>query len=65
MALRGLEEKAALARTMRERAVERSNPITASRFEEQADEATRAATLIRAMLESHVGSRDEAEQAGA
>lgn len=61
MALRGLEEKAALARTMRERAVERGNPMIAQRFTEQAAEATRAARLIRSMLERHVGSADEVE----
>jgi two-component system chemotaxis response regulator CheB len=55
MALRGLEEKAALARTMGEQASRRGSPITAQRFSEQAAEATRAATLIRSMLESHVG----------
>lgn len=61
MALRGLEEKAALARTMGQRARERNNPLTAGRFEEQAEEAARAAGLIRSMLESHVGSRHDAE----
>jgi two-component system chemotaxis response regulator CheB len=61
MALRGLEEKAALARTMRERAIERNNAITAQRFTEQAAEASRAATLIRSMLEAHVSSPEEME----
>lgn len=61
MALRGLEEKAALARTMRARAAERGNPMTAQRFTEQAEEATRAAKLIRSMLERSVGSADEVE----
>jgi two-component system chemotaxis response regulator CheB len=60
MALRGLEEKAALARTLGERARERGNPLTSGRFGEQAAEATRAATLIRSMLEAHVGLSDEA-----
>lgn len=59
MALRGLEEKAALARTMRQRAIERDNRMTARRFADQAEEATRAARLIRSMLEAHVGSADE------
>jgi two-component system chemotaxis response regulator CheB len=61
MALRGLEEKASLARGMSEGARQRGNPLTARRFEEQAYEATRAANLIRAMLESHVGSPTEME----
>lgn len=59
MALRGLEEKAALARTMGERAQERNSPLTAVRFSEQADEASRAASLIRSMLEADIGSRNE------
>jgi two-component system, chemotaxis family, protein-glutamate methylesterase/glutaminase len=61
VALRGLEEKAALARTMGKRAADRNNHFTASRFAEQAEEAARAASLIRSMLEAHVGSPDETE----
>ena len=56
MALRGLEEKAALAKTMEQRATERGNPLTAGRYSEQAEAATRAASLIRSMLESHLGA---------
>jgi two-component system chemotaxis response regulator CheB len=61
MALRGLEEKSALARTMAQRARERNSPLTAGKFDEQAQEALRAATLIRSMLETHVGSSNDAE----
>jgi two-component system chemotaxis response regulator CheB len=63
MALRGLEEKAALARTLAERAAERGNRLSVKRFEEQAAECTRAARLIRTMLETQVGT--PADEAGA
>jgi Chemotaxis response regulator containing a CheY-like receiver domain and a methylesterase domain len=59
MALRGLEEKAALAREMGVRARDRNSPFTAQRFTEQAEDASRAASLIRSMLEAHVGSGAE------
>lgn len=55
MALRGLEEKAALSRRLRERAVEQDNKHSARRFDNQEREAMRAATTIRSMLESNLG----------
>lgn len=59
MALRGLEEKAALARTMGQRAHERNSPLSEARFAEHAEEAARAASLIRSMLDPDIGSRQE------
>jgi two-component system chemotaxis response regulator CheB len=61
MALRGLEEKAALAHKMGQRAVERDQPLSAQRFADHAAEATQAASRIRALLEAHVGSRDDGQ----
>lgn len=51
MALRSLEEKAALARKLAAQAEARWNPLSASRFIEQASEAVHAASLIRGLLE--------------
>jgi two-component system chemotaxis response regulator CheB len=62
MALRGLEEKAALARTLGQRALERSSPLSAGRFHQQAEDATGAASLIRSMLEAHLGTPDDGAQ---
>jgi two-component system, chemotaxis family, protein-glutamate methylesterase/glutaminase len=50
VALRSLEERAALARRLAESARRRGYTITATRFEEQAAEAQQAARLVRDML---------------
>jgi two-component system chemotaxis response regulator CheB len=50
VALRSLEERAALARRLAEPARSRGHSITASRFEEQAEEAQQAARLVRDLL---------------
>jgi two-component system, chemotaxis family, protein-glutamate methylesterase/glutaminase len=50
IALRSLEERAALARRLAEPARRRRHSITAGRFEEQAAEAQQAARLVRELL---------------
>jgi two-component system, chemotaxis family, protein-glutamate methylesterase/glutaminase len=50
IALRTLEERAALARRLAEPARRRGHSITATRFEEQAAEAQQAARLVRNLL---------------
>jgi two-component system chemotaxis response regulator CheB len=50
VALRSLEERATLARRLAEPARRRGHSITATRFEEQADEAQQAARLVRDLL---------------
>jgi two-component system chemotaxis response regulator CheB len=50
MALRSLEEKAALSRAMGDRAGHRGHPLTSDRFTESADETLRAAELVRDLI---------------
>ena len=50
IALRSLEERAALARRLAEPARNRGHRITATRFEEQASEAQNAARVVRDLL---------------
>ena len=50
IALRSLEERAALARRLAEPARDRGHRITATRFEEQASEAQNAARVVRDLL---------------
>jgi two-component system chemotaxis response regulator CheB len=54
IALRSLEERAALARRLAEPARRRGHSITATRFEEQAAEAQQAARLVRELLVDRV-----------
>jgi two-component system chemotaxis response regulator CheB len=58
MALRSLEEKAALSRTLGGSAGDRGHGLTAERFDEAADEALRAAELVRELI-AQIGSGDE------
>ncbi|MCV2491548.1 chemotaxis protein CheB [Geodermatophilus sp. YIM 151500] len=60
MALRSLEEKAQLARTMGDRARASGHALTGERFDERAADAHRAALLIRDLLErATLGVTDE------
>jgi two-component system chemotaxis response regulator CheB len=51
MALRGLEERAALSRRMGEHAAQRGHDLTARAFRERHDETQAAALVIRQLLE--------------
>jgi two-component system chemotaxis response regulator CheB len=59
MALRSLEEKAALGRRLASQAEAWGNPLSAARFGEQSAEARHAATLIRSLLEQGLVPADE------
>jgi two-component system chemotaxis response regulator CheB len=50
MALRSLEEKAALNRQMHDRAVREERDVTATKFAESAEEARRAAEMVRRLV---------------
>jgi two-component system, chemotaxis family, protein-glutamate methylesterase/glutaminase len=50
IALRSLEERAALARRLAEPARQRGHNFTATRFEEQATEAQQAARVVRELM---------------
>ncbi len=52
MALRSLEEKAALAAELRQRAQERNSRLVADRYQEKSEDATRAANVIRQLLKA-------------
>jgi two-component system chemotaxis response regulator CheB len=64
MALRALEEKAALCVDMSDRAASGGAPISARRFSEQAAEARDAAELLRGLLAAGAGIDSDHEREG-
>jgi two-component system chemotaxis response regulator CheB len=58
MALRGLEEKAALSQDLGDRATTSGHPLTATRFHTTATETLEAAELVRGLIEE-IGARND------
>jgi two-component system, chemotaxis family, protein-glutamate methylesterase/glutaminase len=64
MALRTLEEKAALSQELAARAAARGGELSALRYREQAAQATGAAGVIRSLLQTPRVGTPEVEQSG-
>jgi two-component system chemotaxis response regulator CheB len=65
VALRSLEEKAALTRDLGERAIEQGHRLTGGAFSRQADEALRGAALVRDLIDEISGVTAPLEEPGA
>ena len=59
IALRTLEEKAALSSQLAERAAQRGSSLSAERFEQQAADAREAAVRVRELIESRPAMNPE------